>query len=58
MAGKSGMNGGEKMHAGFGGKTSRKEATLKTWEDNIRMDIKDIRWEGVNWIHMTEGRER
>jgi hypothetical protein len=22
------------------------------WEDNIRMDLRDIRWEGVDWIHM------
>jgi hypothetical protein len=21
------------------------------WEDNIRMDVKDIGWKGVNWIH-------
>jgi hypothetical protein len=23
------------------------------WEDNIRMDLKEIGWEGVNWIHLT-----
>jgi len=20
------------------------------WEDNIRMDLREIRWEGVDWI--------
>jgi hypothetical protein len=22
------------------------------WEDNIRMDLREIRWEGVDWIHL------
>jgi hypothetical protein len=22
------------------------------WEDNIKMDIEEIRWEGTNWIHL------
>jgi hypothetical protein len=22
------------------------------WEDNIRMDLKEIRWEGVDWMHL------
>jgi hypothetical protein len=24
------------------------------WEDNIKMDIEGIVFEGVDWIHMTE----
>jgi hypothetical protein len=27
------------------------------WED-IRMDIKDIGWEGVDWIHLTQDRDQ
>jgi hypothetical protein len=28
------------------------------WEDNIRMDLKEIGWEGVDWIRMTADREQ
>jgi hypothetical protein len=23
-------------------------------EDNIRMDVKKIGWEGVDWVHLTQ----
>jgi hypothetical protein len=26
------------------------------WEDNIRMHIRKIRWEGADWMNMTEDR--
>jgi hypothetical protein len=22
------------------------------WEDNIKMDVKEIEWDGVDWIHL------
>jgi hypothetical protein len=27
-------------------------------EDNIGMDIRDIEWEGVDWMHLVEERDR
>lgn len=24
--------------------------------DTIKMDLKDVRWEGVNWIHLAQDR--
>jgi hypothetical protein len=24
------------------------------WEDNIRMDLREIGWEGVDWMHLAE----
>jgi hypothetical protein len=27
------------------------------WEDNIRMDIREIGWEGVAWIHPAHDRD-
>jgi len=24
------------------------------WEDNIRMDLREIRWEVVNWVHLDQ----
>jgi hypothetical protein len=23
------------------------------WNDNINMDLEEILWEGVNWVHLT-----
>jgi hypothetical protein len=24
------------------------------WEDNVRMDLREIGWEGVDWMHLAE----
>jgi hypothetical protein len=26
----------------------------RRWEDNIRMDVREIVWEGVDWIHLAQ----
>jgi hypothetical protein len=28
------------------------------WEDNIRMDLREIEWEVVNWIQLLQGRDK
>jgi hypothetical protein len=28
------------------------------WEDNIGMDFREIGWEGVDWIHLAQDRDR
>jgi hypothetical protein len=28
------------------------------WVDNIGMDLKEIGWEVVNWVHMAQDRDR
>jgi hypothetical protein len=28
----------------------------RRWEDNIRMDLREIGWEGVHWMHMAHER--
>jgi hypothetical protein len=25
----------------------------RRWEDNIRMDLREIGWKGVDWVHLT-----
>jgi len=30
--------------------------STRRWEDNIRMDIRELGWEGVDWIHMAQDR--
>jgi hypothetical protein len=26
----------------------------RRWEDNIRMDPRELRWQGVEWIHLAQ----
>ena len=28
------------------------------WEDNVKMDLKEIGWDGVDWVNAVEGRDR
>jgi hypothetical protein len=27
-------------------------------EENVRMDLREIRWKGVKWIHLVQVRDR
>jgi len=26
----------------------------RRWEDNVRMDLSEIMWEGLDWIHLAQ----
>jgi DNA-binding PadR family transcriptional regulator len=28
------------------------------WEDNIKMDLRDIGWDGMDWIDLTQDRDQ
>jgi hypothetical protein len=28
------------------------------WEDNIKMNLREIWWEGVDWIHLAQDRDQ
>jgi hypothetical protein len=28
------------------------------WKDDIRVDLKEIGWEGVDWIHLAQDRDQ
>jgi hypothetical protein len=30
----------------------------RRWEDNIKMDLQEVRWAGVDWIDMAQDRDR
>jgi hypothetical protein len=30
----------------------------RRWEDNIKMDLQEIRYEGVDWIELAQDRDR
>ena len=54
MGGACGTYGGEERRVqGFGGETWRKETTGETkcrWEDNIKMDLREVGRGGMGWI--------
>jgi hypothetical protein len=35
----------------------RLERPRRRWEDGIEMDLKDVGWEGVEWIHLAQDRD-
>jgi hypothetical protein len=52
------MHGGEEFIQNFDGKARRKEAIpRRRWEDNIRMDLREIGWGGVDWIDLAQDRD-
>ena len=30
----------------------------RSWKDNIKKDIQEVRWRGVDWIHLARDRDR
>jgi len=30
----------------------------RSWEDNIKMDLQEIEWEGMDWIDLAQNRDR
>jgi hypothetical protein len=32
--------------------------TRRRWEDNIRMNLREIVWEVVDWIHLAQDRDQ
>jgi hypothetical protein len=56
-----GMHGrGEKSVQGFGGRLEGKrphERPRYRWEDGIKMDFREIGWEGVEWSHLAQDRD-
>jgi hypothetical protein len=30
----------------------------RRWEDNIKMDLQEVGWEGMDWIDMAQDRDR
>jgi hypothetical protein len=36
----------------------RLEIPRSRWEDNMRMDLRETGWEGVDWMHMGQDRDQ
>jgi hypothetical protein len=37
--------------------THKYETTKRMWDDNIKMNLKGMRYENVDWIHVAAGRD-
>ena len=49
------------VHTGFVGKPKEKRPLgrpRRRWEYNIKMDLQEVEWKGVDWIHLAEDRDR
>jgi hypothetical protein len=55
------MGGGRNFYRVLVGKPERKrllERQRRRWEDGIKMDLREIGWGGVEWIHLAQDRDR
>jgi hypothetical protein len=34
------------------------ERPRRRWEDNIKMDLREVGWEGMDWINLATDRDR
>jgi hypothetical protein len=55
--------GGEKRHIEgfFSGETRGKEPLgrpWRRWQDNIKMDLREVEWRDIYWISLSQGRDR
>jgi hypothetical protein len=51
----------EKYIQNFGRETWREQIIQiprRMWEDNIKMDLREISWESVDWMHMAQDRDQ
>jgi hypothetical protein len=32
--------------------------TRRRWEDNIKIDLREVGWDGINWIDLAQDRDR
>jgi hypothetical protein len=62
MGGSCSTRGGdEKLIQNSAGKSEGKKALGRPrhrWEGNIRMDVRGVEYEGVDWIHLAENRNQ
>jgi hypothetical protein len=49
------------MHTEFWSRNLKEKDHLEDmqkWEENIRMDLREIGWKGVEWIHLALNRDQ
>jgi hypothetical protein len=59
LAGHVACTGRRGIHMFLEGKTERTrllQRLRRRWEDNIKMDLRETGWCGMEWIHLTQNR--
>jgi len=46
------------MHTGFLWGGPREERTRRRWKDDIKMDLQEVGWGGMDWIALAQGSDR
>jgi hypothetical protein len=46
-----------RMHKGFWSE-SQKEGLRHRWKDNIKMDLREIGWGGMDWVDLAQDRDQ
>ena len=39
------------------GKPGRKRPPRNRWEDNIKIDLREVGWEGMDWLDVVQDRD-
>jgi hypothetical protein len=45
------------MHVGYWWE-SQKERPRRRWVNNIKMDLREVGWDGMDWIDLAQDRDR
>jgi hypothetical protein len=49
------------VHTGFGGNSEGKSSLGRRscrWEDSIKIDLKQVGWEGVDWVELAQNKDK
>jgi hypothetical protein len=52
----------EELQIGFWWRWDERKRPLgrprRRWEDNVKRDLQDVRWEGMDWIDLAKDRDK
>jgi hypothetical protein len=46
------------MHIGYWWESQKERGPRRKWVDNIKMDLREIGWGGVDWIYLAQDRDQ
>jgi hypothetical protein len=49
---------GRRMHIGYWWESQKERIPKSRWVDNIKMDLREIGWDGMYWIDLAQNRDQ